>query len=70
MGSDYQLRTFPGIPRGTRLDYRVTSYTRFRALEPLAEGDETVPQAAAGKQPTDARRSYGVGSPTTRRPSK
>ncbi len=40
MGSDYQLRTFPGIPRGTRLDYRVTSYTRFRALEPLVEGDE------------------------------
>ena len=39
MGSDYQLRTFPGIPRGTRLDYRVRSYTRFRALEPLGEGE-------------------------------
>jgi transglutaminase-like putative cysteine protease len=39
MGGDYQLRTLPGIPRGTRLDYRVTSYTHFRALEPLGETD-------------------------------
>jgi transglutaminase-like putative cysteine protease len=39
MGSDYQLRTFPGTPRGTRLDYTLTSYTRFRALEPLGEGE-------------------------------
>jgi len=39
MGSDYQLRTFPGTPRGTRLDYRLASYTRFRALEPLGEAE-------------------------------
>jgi protein-glutamine gamma-glutamyltransferase len=39
MGSDYQLRTFPGTPRGTRLDYRLTSYVRFRALEPLSEAE-------------------------------
>jgi transglutaminase-like putative cysteine protease len=36
MGSDYQLRTFPGTARGTRLDYRVVSYTSYRALEPLS----------------------------------
>jgi len=39
MGGDYQLRTFPGISRGTRLDYRLTSYTRFRALDPLDDAD-------------------------------
>ncbi len=40
MGSDYQLRTaFPGMPSGTRLDYTLTSYTRFRALEPLGDGE-------------------------------
>jgi transglutaminase-like putative cysteine protease len=39
MGSDYQLRTFPGTPRGTRLDYTLTSYVRFRALEPLGEAE-------------------------------
>jgi protein-glutamine gamma-glutamyltransferase len=33
MGTDYQLRTFPGGPR--RLDYRVTSYTSYSAREPL-----------------------------------
>jgi protein-glutamine gamma-glutamyltransferase len=42
MGSDYQLRTFPGTPRGTRLDYTLTSYTRFRALEPLGEGEREI----------------------------
>jgi transglutaminase-like putative cysteine protease len=42
MGSDYQLRTFPGTPRGTRLDYTLTSYTHFRALEPLGEGEREV----------------------------
>jgi transglutaminase-like putative cysteine protease len=39
IGTDYQLRTYPGTPRGTRLDYTLTSYTRFRALEPLSEGE-------------------------------
>jgi transglutaminase-like putative cysteine protease len=39
MGNDYQLRTFPGTPRGTHLDYTLTSYTRFRALEPLDDGE-------------------------------
>src|SRR4029078_9465662 len=39
MGGDYQLRTVPGIYRGTRLDYRLTSYTRFRALDPLDDAD-------------------------------
>ena len=39
MSSDYQLRTFPGTPRGTRLDYTLTSYVRFRALEPLGEAE-------------------------------
>jgi len=42
MGSDYQLRTFPGIPRGTRLDYRVVSYTSYRALEPLTATEREV----------------------------
>ena len=35
MGTDYQLRTFPGGPRFARLDYRVTSYTSYNAREPL-----------------------------------
>ncbi|HUL81287.1 MAG TPA: DUF3488 and transglutaminase-like domain-containing protein [Gammaproteobacteria bacterium] len=39
MASDYQLRTFPGIPRGSRLDYHVVSYTSYRALEPLNAGE-------------------------------
>ncbi len=42
MGSDYQLRTFPGTPRGTRLDYALTSYMRFRALEPLGEAEREI----------------------------
>jgi protein-glutamine gamma-glutamyltransferase len=40
MGSDYQLRTFPWTPRGTRLDYRVASYTSYRALEPLSPAEQ------------------------------
>src|SRR5881394_166475 len=40
MGSDYQLRTFPGTPRGTQLDYRVVSYTSYRALEPLSPAEQ------------------------------
>jgi transglutaminase-like putative cysteine protease len=35
MGSDYQLGLFFGGPRPGRLDYRVTSYTSYRAREPL-----------------------------------
>jgi transglutaminase-like putative cysteine protease len=40
MVGDYQLRTFPGTPRGTRLDYRVVSYTSYRALEPLTPAEQ------------------------------
>ena len=40
MASDYQLRSLPGTPRGTRLDYRVVSYTSYRALEPLAPAEQ------------------------------
>jgi len=42
MGTDYQLRTFPGTPRGTRLDYTLTSYVRYRALEPLSETEREI----------------------------
>jgi transglutaminase-like putative cysteine protease len=42
MGSDYQLRTFPGTPRGTRLDYRLTSYTTYRAREPLTADEQNL----------------------------
>jgi transglutaminase-like putative cysteine protease len=42
MGGDYQLRTFPGTPRGTRLDYTLISYTRFRALSPLGDIEREV----------------------------
>ena len=39
MGSDYQLRVFPpGTNRG-RVTYSVTSQSRFRAAEPLTEGE-------------------------------
>ena len=40
MGSDYQLGTFFGGARPGRLDYRVTSYIAYRALEPLTEDDQ------------------------------
>jgi transglutaminase-like putative cysteine protease len=40
MASDYGLRTFPGTPRGTRLDYHVVSYTSYRALEPLVPAEQ------------------------------
>jgi protein-glutamine gamma-glutamyltransferase len=39
MGSDYQLGTFFGGPRGRRLDYRVTSYVDYRAREPLTDSE-------------------------------
>jgi transglutaminase-like putative cysteine protease len=39
MFGDYQLRTFFGTPRGTRLDYRLVSYTSYRALEPLTPAE-------------------------------
>jgi transglutaminase-like putative cysteine protease len=39
MGTDYQLRTFPGGPRFARLDYRVTSYTSYNAREPLTPAE-------------------------------
>src|SRR5690606_13549222 len=37
MGSDYQLRTRFGRPGAGRLDYRVSSHTEYRALEPITE---------------------------------
>jgi transglutaminase-like putative cysteine protease len=39
MGTDYQLRTFQGGPRFSRLDYRVTSYTSYNAREPLTPAE-------------------------------
>ena len=38
MGSDYQLGVFAG--RNRRLDYRVTSYTDYRAREPLTPSEQ------------------------------
>jgi protein-glutamine gamma-glutamyltransferase len=40
MGSDYQLRVFGESARSNRIDYRVTSYTSFRAREPLTSGQQ------------------------------
>jgi transglutaminase-like putative cysteine protease len=40
MGSDYQLAAFFGGPQNTRLDYRVTSHTEYRAREPLNEDEQ------------------------------
>jgi len=40
MGSDYQLRMFSFDRRPVRLDYTVTSYTDYRALEPLTEAEQ------------------------------
>jgi transglutaminase-like putative cysteine protease len=39
MGSDYQLRMFPGGQRYARVDYRVTSYTSYNAREPLTPSE-------------------------------
>jgi transglutaminase-like putative cysteine protease len=39
MGSDYQLRVFFGDGVDSRIDYRVTSYTQYRAMEPLTEAE-------------------------------
>jgi transglutaminase-like putative cysteine protease len=39
MGSDYQLRVFLGDGIESRIDYQVTSYTDYRALEPLTEAE-------------------------------
>lgn len=42
MNSDYQLRIFAADAIDSRVDYRVTSYTRYRALEPLTEAERGV----------------------------
>jgi len=41
MGSAYQLGFFFGGRRASRIDYRVTSYLDYRALEPLSEIQQT-----------------------------
>lgn len=40
MGSDYQLRVFFADAVENRIDYRVTSYTSYRAMEPLTANEQ------------------------------
>jgi transglutaminase-like putative cysteine protease len=55
MGSDYQLGTFFGAPRGRRLDYRVTSYIDYRAREPLTANELTTFRALPADSSPRAR---------------
>jgi protein-glutamine gamma-glutamyltransferase len=52
MGDDYQLRIFPPGPGAARLSYSVTSYSRYRAVEPLTENEiRLFTQLPAGANP-------------------
>lgn len=42
MGSDYQLRLFTMDPPVGGVEYSVTSYSRYRALEPLSEAEQAM----------------------------
>jgi transglutaminase-like putative cysteine protease len=42
MGSDYQLRAFFGDAGEGRIDYRVKSYTSYRAMEPLTAAEQAI----------------------------
>lgn len=52
MGSDYQLRAFFADPVDNKLDYTVTSYTRYRAREDLSDADrERLTRLPEGSNP-------------------